>query len=571
MNDSKLRIIIIGGVACGPKAAARARRCDPHAEIVLIERGELISYAGCGLPYYVGGTVENMDDLRTTTFGLVRDEGYFGDVKNIDVRTRTEAVKIDRAEKCVTLRKLDTGETYTLAYDRLVLAVGAEPVMPPIEGVDLDGVFNLHSPGDAMRIRERIDSEEIDRAVIVGAGAIALETIESFFNQAVDVTVLEMADSILPSLLDPDMAFLLSKELIRDGVEILTSQKVLRMEGEGSVSKVVTGGREIETDMVVVAAGVRPNTALARDAGLAIGETGAILVDEFMRTSDEAIYAGGDCVECLDLVSGAKVYAPLGSTANRHGRVIGANVTGGRDTFPGVVGTTILKSMNVNIARTGLTVRQAVSRGFDPVASITPCLDRVHFYPGNKSFLLKLVANKSDGRLLGAQLAGPGDVAKRVDLLAASLHFRASLQDISNLDLSYSPPFSHALDGVVHAANTTRNRIDGSVCAVSGADMHDGTAPEDELILLDVRETVEAGKSPLCGERVRHIPLSELRKRLGELPRDAGFLCLCQQGTRGYEAGLILMGEGFSRVYFFDGGLRAWPYAVDASQNPSEV
>ena len=566
MSTPSLRIVVIGGVACGPKAAARARRCDPHADIVLIERGELISYAGCGLPYYVGGSVESIDNLRTTTFGLLRDETYFSDVKNIDVRIRTEVRKIDRHAKTVEAHRLDTGEAYSLPYDRLVLATGATPATPPIEGLDLGGVHTLHTPHDARQIRAAIDSGDVDRAVIIGAGLIGLEAIESFFNQAVDVTVVEMAGTILPSVLDSDMACLLARDLAREGVEILSSQTVLRLEGDGRVTKVVTQDREIETDLVIVAAGVHANVELARDAGLDIGETGAIAVNEFMQTSDEDIYAGGDCVECLDLVSGAKVFAPLGSTANRHGRVIGGNITGGREVFPGIVGTVILKSMNLNVAKSGLTEARATALGYDTVTSKTPCLDRVHFYPGNKSFLIKFVAGRPDGRLLGAQLIGAGEVAKRVDVLATALRYKATLADVANLDLAYSPPFAHALDGVIHAANTTRNRISGQARAVSAAEVQDRLAQGSEFTLLDVREPAEVEKTPLSAERVIHIPLSQLRRRLDELPKDGEILCLCQQGTRGYEAVTILAGSGFTRVAFYDGGLRAWS-CVEAPVN----
>ncbi len=560
MAESTRRIVIIGGVACGPKAAARARRRDPNAEIILIERGRYLSYAGCGLPYLVGGAVSEFDHLQKTMFNLVRDETYFRDFKGIDIRLRTEAERIDRADKTVLVRNLESGETEAISYDRLVLATGASPAKLPIDGMELDGVLSLHSPDDAITIRRKIEAGEVDKAVIIGAGLIGLEAVESLFNHAVDATVLEMADRILPTILDPDMADSLSRELSRDGIEFFTNQRVLRLEGEGKVSKVVTEDREIETDMVIVTAGIRPNVELAISAGLTIGETSAIVVNERMQTSDPNIYAGGDCVECHDIVSGRKVYAPLGSVANRHGRVIGENAAGGDDTFPGIVGTTIMKALNMNVAKTGLTESQARELGIDTVTSITFCLDHVHFMPGNKNFLVKLIAERDSGKLLGAQITGPGDVAKRIDILATALRFGATMEQVANLDLAYSPPFSHALDGVIHAANNTRNRIDGIVGFLTPDKAKERLAKDDVLILLDVREDAELEKNPLEDERVQHIPLSQLRQRMGELSKEAEILCFCQQGLRGYEAALTLQGAGFSKISYLDGGLRMWPY-----------
>ena len=564
MNHSTQRIVIIGGVACGPKVAARARRLDPDAEIILVEKGRYLSYAGCGLPYFVGGSVPELDGLRRTTFGLLRDETYFKDVKNIDARTRTLAESIDRAAKTITIRDLETDQIEALPYDKLVIATGAVPVRPPIEGIDLDGVFSLHVPEDAEEIRRRIDAGEVDHAIIIGAGLIGLEMVESLFNHAVDAVVLEMADRILPTLLDPEMAELFTRELVRDGIEIYTGQRAQKLTGDEKVKTVVTQDREIKTDLVILAAGVRPNVELARSAGLKIGETGAIAVNEYLETSDPDIYAGGDCVECFDRVSGAWIYAPLGSTANLQGRIIGDNLAGGRESFPGVTGTAVMKSLNVNMAKTGLTERQAQEKGLDVVTSITPCMDHVHFYPGNKFFVMKLIAERKSGRLLGGQLVGQGDVIKRNDVLATALQFGATLQQVANLNLGYSPPFSHALDGVIHAANNTRNRI---------AEMARVYSPEEacllfkenqSVIFLDVREPSELEKNSIDDPRTVSIPLSELRRRLEEIPDDKEIICICAQGLRGYEAALILQSSGFQKAAYLDGGMRMWPYVSSA-------
>ncbi len=560
MPDSKKRIVIIGGVACGPKAAARARRRDPDADITIIERGSILSYAGCGLPYYVGGSVPKIDGLCSTMYGVVRDGSYFHNVKDLKVLSNTEAVSINREKKTVNLRNLKYDQSDELPYDKLILAVGSKPFVPSIEGIDLDNVFTLHYPADAKVIRERIDSGEVDHAVIIGAGLIGLEMSESLFNHAVDAVILEKEDHILPYCLDIEMAGLLKQAIERDGIEICVSQPAVRIEGKGKVNKVVTTDREIETDMVILAAGVKPNVELACSAGLAIGETGAISVNEYLQTSDPGIYAGGDCVECLDRVTGKKVYAPLGSTANRHGRIIGNNVTGGHENFPGIVKTTVLKALNVNIARTGLTEMEALDLGYEPVTSITPSMDHVHFYPNNKRFIIKMIARKDNKQLLGAQIIGPGDVAKRIDILATALRFGAALDDVANLDLGYSPPFSHAMDGVIHASNNARNRLQKETAALTPVEAQEKMKQENGLILLDVREPAEVEKTPIQDSRVKTIPLSSLRSDLGELDKDAEIICICQVGVRGYEAYTILEGHGFPRVSFLDGGLQMWPY-----------
>ncbi|MEW6235058.1 MAG: FAD-dependent oxidoreductase [Candidatus Omnitrophota bacterium] len=560
MGEPSRRIVIVGGVACGPKAAARARRRDPNAEIILLEKGRFLSYAACGLPYYIGGAVSGIDGLRSTPYGAVRDEVFFQKVKNIDARLGALALSIDRREKKVTARRLDSGTTEEIPYDKLVLATGAVPVIPLIEGINREGVYCLHHPDDALQIRQRIEAGGVERAVIIGAGLVGVELVESLFNHAVDAVVLEMADRVLPSFFDAEMAASIQDELTRDGIEILTSQTALRVEGKGRVEKVVTMDREIAADMVIVAAGVRPNVELARAAGLSLGVTGAIAVDERMRTSGEDIYAGGDCVECFHRVSGRQVYAPLGSTANRHGRVIGENIAGGDDAFPGVVGTVILKALNINAAKTGLTERQALDLGYDIITTITPCQDHVHFYPGNKAFLLKLIAERGTRRLLGAQIVGAGDAAKRIDILATALQFSATLEQAANLDLAYSPPFSHAMDGTIQAANHTRNRLDGLAQGLTPIEARRLLAEAEGLILLDVREAEEIDKQPVGDGRVKPIPQGQLRERSPELNKEATILCLCQQGLRSYEAAVWLKAAGFDKAFYLDGGLRLWPY-----------
>lgn len=560
MSDTGQHIVIIGGVACGPKAAARARRRDPNAKITVIERGEFVSYAGCGLPYYVGGSVPDLDGLMATTYGVVRDSNYFASVKGVDLRLGTTAEAIDCGAKSVTVRPTAGGDAETISYDKLVLATGAEPFMPPIEGIDLDRVFSLHVPGDAARMREHIEAEEVDHVVIVGAGRTGLETAEALFNQAVDVTIVELADQVLPTTLDADMARLLVSQLPKGAATLRLGEKVQRIVGndEGRVAKVVTGQDEIACDMVLMAVGVRPNVELARQAGLEIGPTGAIVVDDHCRTSDPNVYAGGDCVECVNRITGERVFAPLGSVANRHGRVIGDNVTGGEATFPGVVGTGILKTLGINVAGTGLTEANARKRGFDVETCLVPAHDYAHYYPGGKSFVGKLVVDRATRKMLGAQFVGPGEVAKRVDVVATAITFGATVDDVAELDLAYAPPFSTAIDAAAHAANAVRNKLDGLAQSMSPDEVRARIAAGESVVVLDVRESREVEASAIGNGEVLAVPLSELRERVGELPKDKPIVCLCPMGIRAYEASTILRGAGLNEAVYADGGLRVY-------------
>jgi NADPH-dependent 2,4-dienoyl-CoA reductase/sulfur reductase-like enzyme/rhodanese-related sulfurtransferase len=566
MAESRRKIVIIGGVACGPKSAARARRRDADVDIVLIEQGLWLSYAGCGLPYYVGGSIPELDGLRKTQYGAIRDEEFFGAVKGIDARTRSVAESIDRKAKTVTVKNLQTGESEAIDYDTLVIATGASAAKPPIEGLEGDCVFFMHVPPDAERLRGMIEEDKIERAVFIGGGRIALEVTEAFFSQAVDSVIVEMEETILPTVLDPEMAASVEHSLRSQGVEIFTSEKVLRIEKNGgeSACKVVTENREIEADAVIVAAGVRPNVGLAADAGLEIGQTGAIAVNERLQTSDPDIYAGGDWVECTNLVTGKKCYTPLGSTANRHGRVIGDNITGGDAIFPGIVGTGVMKTMGVNVATTGITEHEARALGIDVLACVVPWMDRAHYYPGGKAIMIKMVADAADGRVLGAQAIGPGDVTKRIDVVAAALTGRVTIDDMANIDVGYAPPYATALDATAHAANLLRNKRDGLAVSITPAELRGRIARGSDFVLLDVREANEVEQSALDDDRVCSIPLSRLSTSAEEVPRDKELICFCRLGMRSYEACRTLAGMGVDDVKFLEGGLRLWEETGDS-------
>lgn len=557
------RIVVIGGVACGPKAAARARRRDPQAEITIIERGDLLSYAGCGMPYYIQGVIETADELLSTAAGVVRDEAFFKSVKAIRVMSRTLAERIDRDRKVVEVVSVETGEKGEVPYDKLVLATGAEGVVPPIKGTDLKGVYRLNSPHDARAIKDEV-LNGCKRAAIIGAGLIGMEVAEALATHELSVTMIEMMESVVPAVIDPDMAAHLEKHLVSKGVTVMTGTRVTSLEGDdaGRVASVVTDKGMIEADLVLMAVGVRPNVRLARDAGLEIGETGAIKVDDHLCTSDSDIYAGGDCVQCVHRISGKPVYVPLGSTANKHGRVIGDNVTGGNSACPGVLGTVVFKAFDFNVGHTGLSETQCNKLGIPYVIAVVPGPDRAHYYPTARNIIVKMIASP-EGKLLGLQAVGRGDLVKRIDVAATVMSYGGTVQDVSSIDLGYAPPYASAVDILAHAANVIDNKLAGLARSIRPAEVKRKIEAGEDFVLLDVRGPKEVEKIALKAKQVVNIPLGKLRERIGELPRDKEIITFCTVSLRGYEAQRVLDGAGFKDVKFMDGGIVGWPYSMD--------
>ena len=457
--DPEQNIVIIGGMACGPKTAARARRRDPNARITIVEQGPTVSEGSCGLPYYMGGVIKNERSL------LVRTPQQFKEASNIDVLGWTRATAIDRKEHRVEVTNVETGVTSSLPYDKLVIATGAVPVVPAsLEGKDLEGVFTLTKIADANRIIAALAAPDAKKAVVVGGGLIGMEGAEAFRERGLYVSVVEALEHVLPGLLDEDMSAAVEKELMDKEVHLFTGQRVVRLEcnEQGRVARVVTEKSTIEADVVLLAIGFRPNSELARDAGLEIGALGGIEVDKFLQTSDPDIYAGGDCVENVSRVTGKKIFTPMGSTANKHGRIIGTNVTGGHDTFPGVLGTAVAKVFDISVGRVGISADEARELGFQPVIASGKGRDRAGYYPGALESTVKLVADASTGRVLGAQLVGVGDVSKRTDILVTAITAERTVDDMANLDTAYAPPFSPAMDLLHDLANVIRGKLESS-------------------------------------------------------------------------------------------------------------
>lgn len=561
---SAQKIVIIGGVAAGPKAAARARRVAPDAEITVIEKGNLISYAGCGMPFYLSGEVQKFDHLFETTYGIIRDEEYFWREKGCKVLTRTEAKAIDRDKKEVSVENLSTGEKYTIPYDKLVLATGAEPFVPPIEGLNLKGVYKLNHPEDAQKIKERLDTAEGDEAAIVGAGMIGLETADALMKLHMFCSVVELQEQVLPGVLDEDMAEVLTKKLTEQGIEFYLGHKVIKFEGdeEGNVTSVVTDKGVIDAGLVVVSVGVRPNVKLASDAGLAIGETGAISVNEQMQTSDSDIYALGDCVENTHLVSGKKVFVPMATSANRQGRVVGDNLAGGNSVFRGILGTGVLHTMGFNIGRTGLGEKQARDLGYQIVTGLNHTFDRTHYHPDHGLVLMKLIIEESTGKILGAQALGQGDAVKRIDVVATAITLGSTVDQLVDVDLGYAPPFSTPIDVSAHAANIVRNKVAGLAKTISARELKQKMDRGADMLILDVRTEPQYNMRRLKDDRVKLVVLGDLREKIDEIPRDKEIVVICALGTRSYEAFRTLKGAGFKDVKYMEGGLQAWPYEM---------
>jgi NADPH-dependent 2,4-dienoyl-CoA reductase/sulfur reductase-like enzyme/rhodanese-related sulfurtransferase len=561
--NTPLRVVVIGSVAAGPKTAARLMRLRPDAQVTVIEKGTFLSYAGCGLPYYVSGVVAEQKELMATPVGVVRDAAFFEKCKGFRVRNRTEALEIDRAGKRVRVRALDTGEEEWIPYDKLMLATGAQPVIPPIPGANLDGVFTMHSVEDAEALKERMAGSP--PVVIIGGGLIGVEAAEAFADRGCKVTLIEMLPHIL-NMLDEDMALLVQNHMTAKGVRLLTSARAEAVEGEnGKVTAVTAAGERIPAGLVLLAIGVRPNVGLARAAGLDIGpRTNAVTVDDRQRTSDPDIYAAGDCAESRHLVTGEACYVPLGSTANKQGRVAATNMAGGDSRFPGIAGSAVCKVFDFCVGRTGLTEAAAREAGFKVVTASSPGPDQAHYMPTHQTVMIKAVADAATRRLLGVQVVGPGAGDRRIDAAAMAITAGFTIDQVAEADLCYAPPYSPAMDPLITVCDILRNKLDGLITGLSPATVRAMLDRGDDFFFLDVR-------SPGEWEEVRlpkstHIPLGAVRARLAEIPKDKDIVVFCKASLRGYEAARILVGAGFTRIKMLDGGVAMWPYAKETGK-----
>ena len=561
------KVVIIGGVAAGMKTASRLRRRDNDAEIIVLERGSEVSYGACGFPYYISGDVKNFCCFTDSAQGI-RDAAFFREVKGVEVLVRHEATAINRDEHTVTYLNRDTGETKVLPYDKLVLATGSTPVKLPIPGADLAGVHNFWFPWDVRAVQKDMTENKVTDVVIVGAGLVGMELAEAFHKQGLTVSVVEMQDRILPQMLDKEIADLIQKPVLQAGINLYLNEKTMAIEGTDKVTAVKTDKRAISAQMVIVAVGVRPNVELAREAGIVIGPSGSIAVNEYLETSDPDIYAGGDCAENTNLISKAKLFTPMGSTANKHGRVIADNIAGEKIKYPGILNTGICQVLNWQAGSTGLNETTAKKAGVEFETVVVPGFDRLGYMPGANRLILKLMAEVATHRVIGAQAVGTGGVDKRIDAIATAMAFGAKVEDLSNIDYGYAPPFNGPIDNVSTAANVLMNKLAGRLRSINPKDFQK-IKGDSSYTLVDVRTPGEYAANRIAGcANIVNLPLGSLRSEAEKVFADkkARLVCSCQIDLRGYEAETIMRSLGYENVQSLEGGMSGWPYETEGAK-----
>lgn len=561
MNETK-RIIVIGGSAAGPKAASRARRMDENAEITIYQKSSDLSMASCGYPYYIGGVFDDRDQLLCSPAGVVRDSKFFWNAKKITTRVNTEVTSIDRKKKIIEFKDVYTGQVGTAEYDKLIIATGSTPRKPPVPGIELEGVTTLQSLPDADYLRKVSDDGEIKKAVVIGGGLIGIETCEALHLAGIDITIIELLPQLL-TFLDREMARLV-QEYVQSKANVILDNGVIAFLGEnGKLTAVkLQNGTEIPCELAVIAIGVFPNSRLAKEAGLPISRSGGIIVNEYMQTADQDIYAVGDCIDIQNLITGSNVNAPYGDLANLEGRVAGENVIREKAAkFSGTIQTGICKVFDYGVGATGLSEQNAKKNGFSNIETvINASLDKPSFMQG-KLLITKLVINKDSNTILGAQVIGPGDVSKQVAIWAMAIKGKLTVNDMVNADLPYAPPYSLAIDHSIATAHIMQNKLNGYFAGISAEQLKDKLRKKKTIVLLDVRNPDEFELMRLgVGEKL--IPLGQLRRRMDEMPADKNteIITWCKISLRGYEAAIILKANGYQNVFVLEGGIVAWPY-----------
>lgn len=532
-----MRVLILGGVAAGTKTAAKLKREDRSAEVILLSKSKDISYAGCGLPYFVGGAVEDEEEL------IVNTPKKFAALTGVEVHTGVEALEIDPVAKCVQTMNLDTGAGVVYTYDKLVIATGASPLVPPLEGVGLEGVFTVRTPQDASAMRAWVRKGGVRSATVVGGGFIGLEMAENLLALGLEVTVLEAAPQLLFGILDSEMADYVRRHLIKKGIRVRTGTAAKRLGGNGRIQTVETDTETLESQMAVLAVGIRPNTDFLQGSGL-IMERGRVVVDDHLRTNLPDVYAVGDCAQVYNRITGAPQWSPMGSSANLEGRTLARILAGREDRYPGVLGTGVVLLPGLNCGRTGLTQAQAEAAGYDVESVLAITDDKAHYYPDAGFFATKLIAERATHRLLGLQVLGTGAVDKMVDIAVTALNANAVLEDFDNGDYAYAPPFSTAIHPFVQAVYVLENKLNGELVSMTPAQY---AAGEDHgYRILDVSPTPS----------IPGATFVELNKVNGSLPgidKDAKLLLICVRGKRGYLLQNRLKYYGYTNTVVLEG------------------
>ena len=535
-----MKIIVIGGVAAGTKAAAKLKREQPDAQVVLYSKGADISYAGCGLPYYVGGSIPTREDLIVNT-----PQKYAG-LTRVEVHTGQEATALDAAGKTVTLRDVSTGAEQTESYDKLILAVGAEPFVPDVPGTALPGVFRMRTPDDAIAVRDWVKQNQARRAVVVGGGFIGLEVAENLMAQGLSVTVVDMAAQLMPNIFDPEMAGYAKRQLQAKGVRVLTGTAFQGVNGTGKAESVATEAGNLPADVVVLAIGIRPATAFLKDSGLEMFK-GTILVDNQQATNLPDVYAVGDCAMVHNALTGKPQWSAMGSTANITGRCLARNLSGEEALYGGCLGTGVVKLLdNLNAGRTGLTEAQAKDAGYDPVSVVCVTDDKAHYYPGADMFITKLIADKATHKLLGIQVLGAGAVDKMVDIAVTGIAMGATLENFDTLDYAYAPPFSTAIHPFVQACYILENKLAGIFETFTPAEYAAGAADDYQVIDVLPQASIPGAK---------WVNLSTVTGPIEGLDKDAKLLLVCARGKRGYFLQNRLKAFGYTNTRVLEGGM----------------
>ena len=548
-----MKYIVIGGVAGGATVAARLRRMDEQAEIILLERGAYVSYANCGLPYYIGGEISERDHL------FVQTVKGFQDRFAIDIRVRQEAVEILRDQKAVRIKNLETGAEYTESYDKLVLSPGAAPIRPNLEGINLPNIFTLRNVPDTDAIKNYITANRPRRAVVVGGGFIGLEMAENLHRQGLEVHVVEMGRQVMAPI-DYSMASIVHHHMVEQGIHLHLERGVTRFasSASGALEVVLSDEQKIETDMVILSIGVRPETTLAKDSGLAIGALGGISVNEYMQTSDPDIYALGDAVEVVHGVTGKPALIPLAGPANKQGRIVADNIVYGNvSVYSGTIGTSIAQVFDLTVAAAGANSKLLDREKIPYLSSFTHSQSHAGYYPGAVSMSVKILFSPENGRLLGAQIVGFDGVDKRIEMLAQVIQNQGTVADLMELEHAYAPPYSSAKDPVNMAGFVADNILKKRVETILWSDV--ASLPAD-AVKIDVRTPAEYELGTIPG--FVNIPVDELRGRLAELPKDRLIVVTCAIGLRGYLAYRILKQHGFTNVKNLSGGYKTWSAAT---------
>lgn len=543
-----MKVIIVGGVAGGATAAARLRRMDENCEILLFEKGEHISFANCGLPYHIGEVIKEKRKLLVQTPESMKKRF------NIDVRVQSEVLNIDAEKKEVEVLDIANNKKYTESYDKLILSPGAAPIKPPIPGIDGENVFTLRNISDAYAIKDYVDSRKPQKAVIIGGGFIGLEVAENLLERNISVAVVELSNQVLGSL-DYEMAAIVQNYMEGMGVDLYLGDGLRQIHHYDGITEVeLNSGKRIKTDMVVLGIGVRPETDLAKGAGLEIGERGGIKVDRYMRTSNPDIFAVGDAVEVMDFVNGKPALIPLAGPANKQGRIAADNVCGMNEVYEGTQGTSVIKVFNMTAASTGNNEKLLKKFNIPYEKSYIHSASHASYYPGSTTISIKLLFSPEDGRILGAQAVGFEGVDKRIDVLSTAIRAGMTVHDLEKLELAYAPPYSSAKDPVNMAGYVASNILKGD-CSIIHFDEIDKLDME-KSVLVDVRTHREFSMGTIDG--AVNIPLDEIRDRINEFPRDKQIIVFCQVGLRGYLACRILTQRHFKNVKNLSGGYRTY-------------